>query len=117
METQEDFLKSDQFENEWQAHLDIARDAFIDEVITILMPVQHYVNDIEQHVDIDNVPRLAQAIEEASNLRFYDFTIEVEGKYSLFEQTLEYNFTKELIIVLRDELGYTSEYFYKEKRP
>jgi len=117
METNEDFLKSDQFETEWQGNLDNARDAFIDEVVTILMPVQHLVNDIEQHVNIDNVPRLAQAIKEASNLRFYDFTVEVEGKYSFFEQTLEYNFTKELIIVLRDELGYTSEYFYKEKRP
>ena len=117
METKEDFLKSDQFETEWQSNLDNARDAFIDEVITILMPVQHLVDDIDQHVNIDDVPRVAKAIQEASNLRFYDFTVEVEGKYSFFEQTLEYNFTKELIIVLRDELGYASEYFYKEKRP
>tara|TARA_R100000963_G_C4621073_1_gene88552 strand:- start:283 stop:636 length:354 start_codon:yes stop_codon:yes gene_type:complete len=117
METKEDFLKSDQFETEWQSHLDNARDSFIDEVITILMPVQHLVDDIDQHVEINDVPTVAKAIEEASNLRFFDFTVEVEGKYSIFEQTLDYNFTKELIIVLRDELGYTSEYFYKEKRP
>jgi hypothetical protein len=117
METKEDFLKSDQFETEWQSHLDTARDAFIDEVITILMPVQHLVDDIDQHVNIDDVPKVAQAIQEASNLRFYEFIIEVEGKYSIFDKELQYNFTKELIIVLRDELGYTSEYFYKEKRP
>ena len=117
METKEDFLKSDQFETEWQSHLDNARDSFIDEVITILMPVQHLVDDIDQHVEINDVPTVAQAIQEASNLRFFSFIVEVEGKYSIFEQTLDYNFTKELIIVLRDELGYTSEYFYKEKRP
>ena len=117
METKEDFLTSDQFETEWQSNLDNARDAFIDEVITILMPVQHLVDDTEQHVNIDDVPRLAQAIQEASNLRFFSFTSQVEGKYRVFEQSLEYNFTKELIIVLKDELGYTSEYFYKEVRP
>jgi len=117
METQEDFLKSDQFETEWQSNLDNARDAFIDEVVTILMPVQHLVDDIEQHVDIDNVPRVAKAIQEASNLRFFSYIAEVEGKYSIYDKELQYNFTKELIIVLKDELGYTSEYFYKEKRP
>ena len=117
METNEDFLKSDQFETEWQSNLDNARDAFIDEVITILMPVQHLVDDIDQHVNIDDVPRVAKAIQEASNLRFFSFTSQVEGKYRVFEQSLEYNFTKELIIVLRDELGYASEYHYKEVRP
>ena len=117
METKEDFLTSDQFETEWQSNLDNARDAFIDEVITILMPVQHLVDDTEQHVNIDDVTKLAKAIEEASNLRFFSYSVEVEGKYRVFEHSLEYNFTKELIIVLRDELGYASEYFYKEKRP
>ena len=117
METKEDFLTSDQFETEWQSNLDNARDAFIDEVISILMPVQHLVDDIDQHVNIDDVPRVAKAIQEASNLRFFSFTSQVEGKYRVFEQSMEYNFTKELIIVLRDELGYASDYHYKEKRP
>ena len=117
METKEDFLTSDQFETEWQSNLDNARDAFIDEVITILMPVQHLVDDIDQHVNIDDVPRVAKAIQEASNLRFFSFTSQVEGKYRVVEKSLEYNFTKELIIVLKDELGYTSDYHYKEVRP
>ena len=116
-ESKEEFLKSDQFETEYQSHMDYARDFFIDEVIKILMPVQHLVDDIDQHVDIDDVPRLAQAIQEASNLRFFSYIAEVEGKYSIYDKELQYNFTKELIIVLRDELGYASEYFYKEVRP
>ena len=63
METNDDMLQSDFFETQWESNKDSARDAFIDEVITILMPVQHLVDDIDQHVNIDDVPRVAKAIQ------------------------------------------------------
>jgi len=110
METREDMLQSDFFETQWTSNKDDARDSFIDEVKRILMPIEHHVSSLCD-VEVNNVPQVANAINQVSNLRFYSYTKEVEGKYQLYEETFEYDFTEELKDLLRDELGYSSNYF------
>ena len=40
METNDDMLQSDFFETQWESNKDSARDAFIDEVIQIIQPIE-----------------------------------------------------------------------------
>ena len=110
METQEDLQRGEQFETQWLSHKDDARDAFIDEAIQILMPIQHHVDEIDCEVHINNVPAVADAILKVSNLRFFDFSVEIEGRAMVYEETFSYDFTLECIDLLNDELGYTSSH-------
>ena len=111
METNDDMLQSDFFETQWESNKDSARDAFIDEVTQIIQPIEHLVDDKECVVEVDKVPLVATALSQASNLRFYSYKSEVEGKYQVYEETFEYDFSEELKDILRDELGYNGDYF------
>jgi len=108
METQEELQKGEQFETQWLAHKDDARDAFTDAVSSILMPVEHHVNDIENSLHVDNVLEVAEAINEAANLRYFDFKVDIEGKYDLYEETFTYDFVLELKDLLREGLAFNN---------
>ena len=111
METNDDMLQSDFFETQWESNKDSARDAFIDEVSQILMPIEHLVSQHDQVVYIDDVPVVATALSQASNLRFFSYKTDIEGKYQVYEETFEYDFSIELKDILRDKLGYNGKYF------
>ena len=83
METKEDMLQSDFFETQWESNQDSARDAFIDEVSQIIMPIEHLVSQHDQVVYIDDVPLVATALSQASNLRFFSYTTDIQGKYQV----------------------------------
>ena len=106
METNDDMLQSDFFETQWESNKDSARDAFIDEVIQIIQPIEHLVDDKDCVVEVDKVPLVATALSQASNLRFYSYKSEVEGKYQVYEETFEYDFTDALQGLLEDTLGH-----------
>ena len=111
METEKELLQADRFHTQWSAHQSDARDAFIDECKKWLMPIEHHVDEIDCEVHINNVPEVANAIKKVSKLRFFSYTTQVEGKYQVYEEDFEYDFTRELVDLLKDELGYTSSYF------
>ena len=108
METKEDLQKGEQFETQWLSHKDAARDAFTDEASTILMPVEHYVDDVENTLHVDNVLEVAEAINKVANLRYYDFKVDIEGKYEVYEETFTYDFLLELKDLLREGLAFNN---------
>ena len=110
METQEDLQRGEQFETQWLAHKDDARDAFTDAASNILMLVEHMVDDVENTLHVDNVLEVAEAINKIANLRYFDFKVDIEGNTQVYEETFSYDFTLECIDLLNDELGYTSSH-------
>jgi hypothetical protein len=108
VETNEDFLRGDAWQSNFEANKDDARDAFIDEARRLIQPIEHHVDEIDLTVHVDHVPEVADAIVRVSNLRYFDFKVEVEGKYQVYEECFSYDFTLECVDFLRDELGYTS---------
>ena len=75
------------------------------------MSVEHLVNENDNSVDIINIVEVYTAVKKIADLRYYEFSAIVEGKYQVYEETFEYDFTKELKDILRDELGYNGDYF------
>jgi hypothetical protein len=109
VETNKDFLEGDAWESDFEANKDDARDAFIDEARKLIQPIEHHVDEIDLTVHVDHVPEVADAIVRVSNLRYFDFKVELEGKYQqVYEETFSYDFTLECVDFLRDELGYSS---------
>ena len=108
METNKDFLEGDAWQSDFEANKDDARDAFIDEARKLIQPIEHHVDEIDLTVHVDHVPEVADAIVRVSNLRYFDFKVEVEGKYQVYEECFSYDFTLECVDFLRDELGYSS---------
>jgi len=106
MDTKEDLLKGEQWQSQFESNKDAARDAFIDEATQIIQPIEHHVDEIDCEVHINHVPEVADAIQKVSNLRYFDFKVEVEGKYQVYEECFSYDFTLECVDLLRDSLGY-----------
>ena len=94
------------YETEFESNKDSARDEMIDQAINILLEVEHFVDEISLEVPIRHVPELANAIEKVSNLRYFRFTAQVEGKYRVYEEDFDYDFTKEVKDILLDQLGF-----------
>jgi len=47
METEKELKASEEWQSNFEANKDDARDAFIDEATQILMPIQHHVDEID----------------------------------------------------------------------
>ena len=106
MDTKEELQKGDDFQTEFEANKDKARDEMIDQATNILLEVEHFVDEIDLTVDIRHVLELANAIEKVSNLRYYRFSATVYGKYQDYEEDFDYDFTREVKDFLKDSLGY-----------
>ena len=106
MDTKEELQKGDDFQTEFEANKDKARDEMIDQATNILLEVEHMVDEIDLTVDIRHVPELANAIEKVSNLRYFRFSTTVYGKYQDYEEDFDYVFTREVKDFLKDSLGY-----------
>jgi len=108
METKEDLQRSEQFETQWLSHKDDARDAFTDTASSILMPIEHLVDDVENTLHVDKVLEVAEAINKVANLRYFDFKVDIEGKYEVYEETFTYDFLLELKDLLREGLAFNN---------
>ena len=104
--TEQEFNKGDDFQTEWESNKDAARDEMIDQATNILLEVEHFVDEIDLTVDIRHVPELADAIKKVSNLRYFEFTAQVQGKYNVYEEDFDYDFTEEVRDILNDQLGF-----------
>ena len=105
-DTKEELQKGEDFQTEWESNKDAARDEMIDQATNILLEVEHFVDEIDLTVDIRHVPELADAIKKVSNLRYFEFTAQVQGKYNVYEEDFDYDFTEEVRDILNDQLGF-----------
>ena len=105
-ETMKELQKGEDFMTEWEANKDAARDEMIDEAANIIMEVEHMIDEIDLEVPLRHVLTLANAIKKVSNLRFFEFSAQVEGKYRVYEEDFDYDFTTEIREFLSDSLGY-----------
>jgi|TARA_R110000822_G_scaffold69773_1_gene169029 hypothetical protein len=106
METTEDFKRDDAFQSQWEMQYDDARDDCMTEADNILMEVEHLVHDLDQTLKVEDVLTLSEAILKVSNLRYFDFTALVDGKYNVYEETFSYDFTEQIKDVLQDRLSF-----------
>ena len=105
-DTKEELQKGEDFQTEWESNKDAARDEMIDQASNILIEVEHFINESDLEVPFRNVLTLADAVLKVSNLRYFEFSAQVEGKYRVYEETFSYDFTKEVKELLQDSLGY-----------
>ena len=105
-DTKEELQRGEDFQTEWESNKDAARDEMIDQATNILLEVEHFVDEIDLTVDIRHVPELADAIKKVSNLRYFEFTAQVQGKYNVYEEDFDYDFTEEVRDILNDQLGF-----------
>ena len=105
-DTKEELQRGEDYQTEWEANKDSARDEMIDQASNIILEVEHFIDEIDLEVPLRHVLELANAIEKVSNLRYFEFSAQVEGKYRVYEETFSYDFTKEVKELLQDSLGY-----------
>ena len=106
METKQELLRDEAFSTQWEANKDDARDECMTEADNILMEVEHLVDDIDQTLKVEDVLTLSDAILKVSNLRYFDFSAIVYGKYNDYEETYSYDFTDDIKMVLQDRLSF-----------
>ena len=100
METTQDFKAGDEWESQWEANKDAARDECMTEADNIVMEVEHIVHDLDQTLDVNNVLVLANAIEnliELSNYRYIDTYNDVP---------YDYDFKQQIANILQDRLSF-----------
>ena len=107
METKESIQRDEAFSTQWELNKDDARDECMDKVNDILMEVEHMVDDNDNSVDLINVMPLSRAILEAKNLRYFDFSAIVYGKYNDYEETYSFIFQMIKIITILYNGGYS----------
>jgi ABC-type transporter MlaC component len=109
METAKDFKRDDAFQTEWQHNQEEAHGECIDKAGELTMSVEHLVSEKDNSVDIINIVEVYTAVQKIVNLRFYEFSATVEGKYQVYDKTFEYDFSEALMGLLEDTLGHNFE--------
>mgnify|MGYP003678017093 FL=1 len=106
MDTKESLQRGDDFQTEWESNFDNARDDCMTEADNILMEVEHLVDDLEQTVAVQDVLTLANAINKVVNLRYFQLSATVYGKYKDYEEDFDYDFTAQIKDVLQERLSF-----------
>ena len=100
METTTDFKAGEEWESQWEANKDAARDECMTEADNIVMEVEHIVNDLDQSLDVQNTRVLARAfdqLEELINYRYVD-------PYN--DEPYDYIFKQQIVDILQDRLSF-----------
>ena len=109
-DTKEELQKGDDFQTEWESNKDAARDEMIDQASNIILEVEHMIDEIDLEVPFRHVLTLADAMLKVSNLRYFEFSATVHGKYQDYEEDFDYDFTEEIRDILKDQLGFEWEW-------
>ena len=110
METNEDFKRGDAYETQYNRHKDDALEECIDMVGQLTIQVEHLITEADNSVEQRNITELYTAVRKIAKLRFYDYSVIIEGKYQVYEENIEYDFSEQITDFLDDALGYN----YKE---
>jgi len=110
-ETMKELQKGEDFMTEWESNKDSARDEMIDLASNIILEVEHMIDEIDLEVPLRHVLTLANAIKKVANLRYFEFSAQVEGKYTVYEEDFDYDFTEDIRDLLADEIGFDLDWF------
>ena len=100
METAKELRAGDEWQSQWEANFDDARDACMTDADNIVMEVEHIVHALDQTLEVNNVLILAEAIENLialSNYRYID-------PYN--DEPYDYDFKKPIADILQDRLSF-----------
>ena len=100
MENTQELKAGFEFESQWEANYDNARDFCMSDADNILMEVEHIVHNLDQTLDVNNVLIVANAINkirEMCNYRYVD---------PFNDEPYDYVFTKQVTRILQDRLSF-----------
>ena len=100
METTQDFKAGDEWESQWEANKDAARDECMTEADNIVMEVEHIVHDLDQTLDVQNTRVLARAIDQLEELINYRYV----DPYN--DEPYDYIFKQQIVNILQDRLSF-----------
>ena len=94
------------YETEWESNKDDALRECIDQAGNITIEMEHFIDENDNTVEQQNLVETYTAVKKIANLRFFVHTVSIEGKYRVYEEVLEYDFSEQLMEFLQDSLGY-----------
>ena len=100
MEDLNTFRAGDEWESQWEANKDAARDECITEADNIVMEVEHIVHDLDQTLDVQNTRVLAKAIDQLEELINYRYV----DPYN--DEPYDYIFKQQIVNILQDRLSF-----------
>ena len=100
MEDLNSFKAGDEWESQWEANKDAARDECMMEVDNILMEVEHIVHNLDQTLNVDNVLIVADAINKIQELAHYRYVDPFN------DEPYDYVFTKQVTRALQEHLSF-----------
>jgi len=100
METTQELKAGYEFESQWEANYDNARDFCMTDADNIVMEVEHIVHDLDQTLDVQNTLILAEAINKVIELRYYTYIDQFN------DVAYDYDFTKQVTRILQDRLSF-----------
>tara|TARA_B110000046_G_scaffold9780_1_gene9892 strand:+ start:37 stop:354 length:318 start_codon:yes stop_codon:yes gene_type:complete len=100
METTQELKAGDEWESQWEANKDAARDECMTEADNIVMEVEHIVHDLDQTLDVQNTRVLARAIDQLEELINYRYV----DPYN--DEPYDYIFKQQIVDILQDRLSF-----------
>ena len=100
METTQELKAGDEWESQWEANKDAARDECMTEADNIVMEVEHIVHDLDQRLDVQNTRVLARAIDQLEELINYRYV----DPYN--DEPYDYIFKQQIVNILQDRLSF-----------
>ena len=100
METTASLKAGEEWESQWEANKDAARDECMTEADNIVMEVEHIVHDLDQRLDVQNTRVLARAIDQLEELINYRYV----DPYN--DEPYDYIFKQQIVNILQDRLSF-----------
>ena len=100
METTASLKAGEEWESQWEANKDAARDECMTEADNIVMEVEHIVHDLDQRLDVQNTRVLARAIDQLEELINYRYV----DPYN--DEPYDYIFKQQIVDILQDRLSF-----------
>ena len=101
------------YETEWESNKDDALRECIDQAGNITIEMEHFIDENDNTVEQQNLVETYTAVQKIANLRYFEHSVTIEGKYRVYEEVLEYDFSEQLMEFLQDSLGYNYEELFE----
>ena len=110
-ETAIELQMGEDYNNQYEAHKDNALQDFYKLAVNMIMPAESKVPFDAEGPEVYHLdPIIAATIDQLTTIgSWYIHTVELEGKYCLYEENFIYDFQEETKEFLRANLGYYSE--------
>jgi hypothetical protein len=107
-ETETDFKLGDAYVTDHQHHEADALEEMYKHARCICDTIEHYINDDEITIKLDNLDEVYKAITAIKELAYYEYEGDRSDRWNReYTDTFEYNFKRQITAFLVDNLGYT----------